>query len=165
MCLVPAVADACDVPVIAAGGLHDGRSTLAAMMLGAEAVQLGSRFVATPESSAHLAFKEAVLAAGEGATSLELKDVTPVRLLHNHFARRVMAAQQSGATPEELRELLGRGRAKRGMFEGDMKEGELEIGQIAAMLHDLEPAASLVRRLVDECRALGAPRLGGRFDF
>ena len=165
MCLVPAVADACDVPVIAAGGLHDGRSILAAMMLGGEAVQLGSRFVATPESSAHLAFKEAVLAAGEGATSLELKDVTPVRLLHNDFARRVMAAQQSGATPEALRELLGRGRAKRGMFEGDMKEGELEIGQIAAMLHDLEPAASLVRRLVDECRALGAPRLGGRFDF
>ena len=88
-----------------------------------------------------------------------------MRLLHNDFARRVMAAQQSGATPDELRKMLGRGRAKRGMFEGDMKEGELEIGQIAAMLHDLEPAASLVRRLVDECRALGAPRLGGRFDF
>ena len=116
MCLVPAVADACEVPVIAAGGLHDGRSILAAMMLGAEAVQLGSRFVATHESSAHLAFKEAVLSAGEGATSLELKDVTPVRLLHNEFARQVIAAQQGGATPEELRELLGRGRAKRGII-------------------------------------------------
>ena len=165
MCLVPAVADACDVPVIAAGGLHDGRSILAAMMLGAEAVQLGSRFVATHESSAHLAFKEAVLSAGEGATSLELKDVTPVRLLHNEFARQVIAAQQGGATPEELRELLGRGRAKRGMFEGDLNEGELEIGQIAAMLTTLEPAGDLVRRLVDECRVLGGSALGGRFDF
>ena len=165
MCLVPAVADACDVPVIAAGGLHDGRSILAAMMLGAEAVQLGSRFVATHESSAHLAFKEAVLYAGEGATSLELKDVTPVRLLHNEFARQVIAAQQGGATPEELRELLGRGRAKRGMFEGDLNEGELEIGQIAAMLTSLEPAGDVVRRLVDECRGLGGSALGGRFDF
>jgi len=165
MCLVPAVADECDVPVIAAGGLHDGRSILAAMMLGAEAVQLGSRFVATPESSAHVAFKEAVLAAGEGATSLELKDVTPVRLLHNEFARQVIAAQQGGATPDELRELLGRGRAKRGMFEGDMNEGELEIGQIAAMLTSLEPAGDLVRRLVTECRDLGGPKLGGKFTF
>jgi len=121
--------------------------------------------VATPESSAHVAFKEAVLAAGEGATSLELKDVTPVRLLHNDFARQVIAAQQGGATAEELRELLGRGRAKRGMFEGDMNEGELEIGQIAAMLTALEPAGDLVRRLVAECRALGGSALGGRFDF
>ena len=165
MCLVPAVADACDIPVIAAGGLHDGRSILAAMMLGAEAGQLGSRFVATPESSAHIAFKESVLAAGEGATSLELKDVTPVRLLHNDFAQQVIAAQQGGASPDELRELLGRGRAKRGMFEGDLQEGELEIGQIAAMLDTLEPAADLVRRLAAECRALGGPALGGRFDF
>ena len=165
MCLVPAVADACDVPVIAAGGLYDGRSILAAMMLGAEAVQLGSRFVATHESSAHLAFKEAVLSAGEGATSLELKDVTPVRLLNNEFARQVIVAQQGGATPEELRELLGRGRAKRGMFEGDLNEGELEIGQIAAMLTTLEPAGDLVRRLADECRVLGGSALGGRFDF
>ena len=165
MCLVPAVADACDIPVIAAGGLHDGRSILAAMMLGAEAVQLGSRFVATPESSAHIAFKEAVLAAGEGATSLELKDVTPVRLLHNDFAQQVIAAQQGGATSDELRVLLGRGRAKRGMFEGDLQEGELEIGQISAMLDSLEPAADLVRRLAEECRALGGAALGGRFDF
>ena len=129
MCLVPSVADACDIPVIAAGGLHDGRSIIAAMMLGAEGVQLGSRFVATLESSAHVAFKQAVLDAGEGATSLELKDVTPVRLLHNPFAREVIEAQQRGATPEELKALLGRGRAKRGMFEGDLNEGELEIGQ------------------------------------
>ena len=165
MCLVPSVADACEVPVIAAGGLHDGRSILAAMMLGAEGVQLGSRFVATPESSAHQAFKSAVLDAGEGSTSLELKDVTPVRLLHNPFAQEVMKAQQLGATPEELRALLGRGRAKKGMFEGDLNEGELEIGQIASMLHDLEPAGDLVRRLVTECRELGGPGLGGRFDF
>ena len=165
MCLVPSVADACDIPVIAAGGLHDGRSILAAMMLGAEAVQLGSRFVATPESSAHVAFKQAVLDAGEGATSLELKDVTPVRLLHNPFAQEVIEAQQRGATPEELKALLGRGRAKRGMFEGDLNEGELEIGQIASMLSTLEPAADLLTRLVNECRALGGPALGGRFDF
>ena len=165
MCLVPSVADACEVPVIAAGGLHDGRSILAAMMLGAEGVQLGSRFVATPESSAHQAFKSAVLDAGEGSTSLELKDVTPVRLLHNPFAQEVIKAQQSGATPEELRALLGRGRAKKGMFEGDLTEGELEIGQIASMLHDLEPAGDLVRRLVTECRELGGPGLGGRFVF
>lgn len=165
MCLVPAVADACDIPVIAAGGLHDGRSIMAAMMLGAEAVQLGSRFVATPESSAHQAFKHAVLEAGEGATSLELKAVTPVRLLHNPFAQSVIAAQQAGASAEELRELLGRGRAKRGMFEGDLTEGELEIGQIAAMIRELEPAGDLVRRLVDECRALGATVGSGRFSF
>lgn len=165
MCLVPAVADACDIPVIAAGGLHDGRSIMAAMMLGAEAVQLGSRFVATPESSAHQAFKYAVLEAGEGATSLELKAVTPVRLLHNPFAQEVIAAQQAGATAEELRELLGRGRAKRGMFEGDLTEGELEIGQIAAMIRELEPAGDLVRRLVEECRALGATVGSGRFSF
>lgn len=165
MCLVPAVSDACDIPVIAAGGLHDGRSILAAMMLGAEAVQLGSRFVATPESSAHRAFKEAVLAAGEGSTSLEMKNITPVRLLHNDFARQVIQAQQSGATDEELHSLLGRGRAKRGMFEGDLTEGELEIGQISAMLDSLEPASDLVRRLAEECRTLGGPALGGRFDF
>ena len=112
-----------------------------------------------------MAFKQAVLDAGEGATSLELKDVTPVRLLHNPFAREVIEAQQRGATPEELKVLLGRGRAKRGMFEGDLNEGELEIGQIASMLSTLEPAADLLTRLVNECRALGGPALGGRFDF
>ena len=165
MCLVPAVADACDVPVIAAGGLHDGRSIMAAMMLGAEGAQLGSRFVATLESSAHQAFKDAVLAAGEGATSLELKAVTPVRLLHNEFARQVIEAQQSGATPEALRELLGRGRAKRGMFEGDLVEGELEIGQIAALLDRLEPAGDLVKRLVEECRSLSSGLADGRLGF
>jgi len=165
MCLVPAVSDACDVPVIAAGGLHDGRSIVAAMVLGADGVQLGSRFVATPESSAHVAFKEAVVAAGEGATSLELKSVTPVRLLHNDFARQVIEAQQRGATPDELRTLLGRGRAKQGMFEGDLDEGELEIGQIASMIYGLEPAGDLLRRLAQECRDLAGPRLGGKFEF
>ena len=157
MCLVPAVADACEVPVIAAGGLHDGRSVVAAMVLGAEGVQLGSRFVATPESSAHQAFKEAVLSAEEGSTSLELKEVTPVRLLDNPFAQRVVAAQQAGASQDELRALLGRGRAKRGMFEGDMIEGELEIGQVSSMLRDLEPAGDIVERLVKECMALAGP--------
>lgn len=157
MCLVPAVADACEVPVIAAGGLHDGRSVVAAMVLGAEGVQLGSRFVATPESSAHQAFKEAVLSAEEGSTSLELKEVTPVRLLDNPFAQRVVAAQKAGASQDELRALLGRGRAKRGMFEGDMTEGELEIGQVSSMLRDLEPAGDIVERLVKECMVLAGP--------
>jgi enoyl-[acyl-carrier protein] reductase II len=165
MCLVPAVSEACGVPVIAAGGLHDGRSVMAALMLGAEAAQIGSRFVATHESSAHLAFKEAVVAAEEGATSLEMKEVTPVRLLHNAFARQVIEAQQRGATPEELRALLGRGRAKRGMFEGDLVEGELEIGQVSAQLREIVPAAEVVARIVAECRALGGPALGGRFAF
>ena len=165
MCLVPAVSEACRVPVMAAGGLHDGRSVMAALMLGAEAAQIGSRFVATHESSAHLAFKEAVVAAEEGATSLEMKEVTPVRLLHNAFARQVIEAQQRGATPEELRALLGRGRAKRGMFEGDLVEGELEIGQVSAQLREIVPAAEVVARIVAECRALGGPALGGRFAF
>lgn len=163
MCLVPAVADACEVPVIAAGGLHDGRSVVAAMVLGAEGVQLGSRFVATPESSAHQAFKEAVLSAEEGSTSLELKEVTPVRLLDNPFAQRVVAAQRAGASQDELRALLGRGRAKRGMFEGDMTEGELEIGQVSSMLRDLEPAGDIVERLVRECMALAGPNWATRW--
>ena len=134
MCLIPSVVDAVEIPVIAAGGLYDGKSMLAAMVLGAEGAQMGSRFVATEESSAHIAFKEAVLSAGEGATTLTLKELTPVRMMHNDLFKRLVEAKQSGASPEELAEILGRGRAKKGMFEGDLIEGELEIGQIASML-------------------------------
>lgn len=154
--LVPAVADACSIPVIAAGGIYDARSTLAAFALGAEAVQIGSRFVASRESSAHQAFKDAVVQAGEGATRLSLKALTPVRLLDNPFAQEVWSAESSHATPEQLAALLGRGRAKRGMFEGDLKEGELEIGQVAAALNDLPRAADIVASIDRGYRALTA---------
>lgn len=154
--LVPAVADACTIPVIAAGGIHDARSTLAAFALGAEAVQIGSRFVASRESSAHQAFKDAVVQAGEGATRLSLKALTPVRLLDNPFAREVWSAESGHATPEQLAALLGRGRAKRGMFEGDLTEGELEIGQVAAALNDLPHAADIVAAIDRGYRALTA---------
>jgi len=156
LCLVPAVADACAIPVLAAGGIHDGRSTLAAFVLGAEGVQIGSRFVATVESSAHPAFKARVIGAQEGDTALGLKQLTPVRLLHNPFAAAVRAAEARGASPEELAALLGRGRAKRGMFEGDLEEGELEIGQVSALLDGLPTAGEVVRTLVSDYRRLTA---------
>lgn len=163
MCLVPAVADACEIPVIAAGGIQDGRTTLAAFALGASAVQIGSRFVATPESSAHDAFKARVVAASEGQTSLQLKPLTPVRLLHNGFYERVRAAEERGATEEELRELLGRGRAKRGMFEGDMEEGELEIGQVSGNIDRILPAGEVVREIVAEYGRLTQGMEDGHF--
>lgn len=165
LCLVPSVSEAVDIPVIAAGGIYDGKSVLATMLLGAEGAQLGSRFVATKESSAHIAFKEAVLAAGEGATTLSLKELTPVRLLHNPFYQQIVKASQEGATKEELAEILGRGRSKKGMFEGDLVEGELEIGQIASMLNDLPSASDVVKSIVNDCRELGAANLGERFKF
>lgn len=154
LCLVPAVAEACDIPVIAAGGIHDGRTTLAAFALGASAVQIGSRFVATPESSAHQAFKQHVVDAPEGATRLSLKALTPVRLLHNPFFEAVVEAEQRGDSPEQLRELLGRGRAKKGMFEGDLTDGELEIGQVSGSIHGLKPAAEIVADIERDYRAL-----------
>ncbi len=154
MCLVPAVSDALDVPVIAAGGIGDSRSIVAAFALGAEGVQIGSRFVATPESSAHQAFKERVIAAKEGDTALRLKPLTPVRLLDNPFAQRVAAAEANGADWEALSELLGRGRAKRGMFEGDLEDGELEIGQVSGQIDAIVPAAKVVEELVQGYQAL-----------
>ena len=154
MCLIPAVSDALDVPVIAAGGIGDSRSILAAFALGAEGVQIGSRFVATPESSAHQAFKERVIAAKEGDTALRLKPLTPVRLLDNPYAQRVAAAEANGSDLEALAELLGRGRAKRGMFEGDLEEGELEIGQVSGQIDTIVPAAQVVEELVQGYQAL-----------
>jgi len=141
MVLVPAVVDAVSIPVVAAGGIADGRSMAAALMLGAEGVQMGSRFVATPEASAHEAFKGEVLSAGEGSTQLTLKELAPVRLLKNPFYAEVAAAYARGAQAEELAALLGRGRAKKGMREGDLVDGELEIGQVAARINELKPAA------------------------
>lgn len=150
LCLIPMVKEAVDIPVIAAGGIGSGRGVLAAMSLGADGVQIGSRFVASEESSAHLAFKNAVVSAGEGDTMLTLKELAPVRLIKNKFYQDVAAAYQAGATRDELIELLGRARAKRGMFEGDLDEGELEIGQISGLIHEVKPVREIVADLLEE---------------
>lgn len=150
MVLIPMVADAVQVPVIAAGGIASGRAMAAAFALGASGVQVGSRFVATPEASSHMRFKEAVVSAGEGDTMLSMKKLTPVRLLKNAFFDAVRAAELKGAGPEELAMLLGRGRAKLGMFEGRLDEGELEIGQVSAMIKDIKPAAEIVKEIWEE---------------
>ena len=165
MCLIPAVSQACQIPVIAAGGLHDGKSILAAMVLGAEGAQLGSRFVASEESSAHQAFKGAVLSAKEGSTTFTLKELTPVRMLHNDLFKKIVQAQQSGASPERLQEIMGRGKAKKGMFEGDIENGELEIGQIASLLKSVRPAGEIVSEIVNDYREIGGAKLGQRFEF
>jgi enoyl-[acyl-carrier protein] reductase II len=153
LCLVPAVVDAVKIPVIAAGGIHDGRSMAAAFALGAEAVQVGSRFVATHEASAHEQFKKTIVQVGEGETQLTLKELTPVRLIKNDFFNRVQEAYKNGASKDELASLLGRGRAKKGIFEGDLIEGELEIGQASAMIRDIVPAAEIVERMMADCKA------------
>ena len=150
ICLIPLVADAVKIPVIAAGGIGSGRSMAAAFALGAEGVQIGSRFVATPESSAHLNFKNAVIEAQEGATELTLKELTPVRLMKNKFYQDIQAAYAQNASTEQLKVLLGRARAKKGMFEGDMTEGELEIGQIASAITEIKPAAVIVDEILAE---------------
>lgn len=165
MCLIPAVVDAVNIPVIAAGGLHDGKSMLAAMVLGAEGVQMGSRFVVTQESSAHIDFKNTVVGLDEGATSLTLKELTPVRMIHNEFYQKVVEAYKAKATTEELADLLGRGRSKKGMFEGDLSEGELEIGQISSMLNEIKPANEVVQNIIDGYKAAGGMKLGKRFEF
>jgi enoyl-[acyl-carrier protein] reductase II len=149
-CLIPMVKAQLTIPLIAAGGIGTGAGMLAAMILGADAVQIGSRFIATPESSAHQQFKNAILASKEGDTMLSLKALTPVRLLKNHFFDQVDAATNAGASAAELNELLGRGRAKKGMFEGDLIEGELEVGQIAGLIHEIKPAAEIVHELMTE---------------
>jgi enoyl-[acyl-carrier protein] reductase II len=153
LCLIPAVADAVSIPVIAAGGIHDGRSMAAALALGADGVQVGSRFVASEEASAHLEFKKTVIQTGEGETQLTLKELTPVRLIKNEFYRQVQQAYATGATEAQLADLLGRGRAKKGMFEGDLIEGELEIGQASAMIREILPAAEIVNRMMTDCHA------------
>ena len=147
MVLIPIVSDAVTIPVIAAGGIATGKQMLAAMVLGADAVQVGSRFVCTPEASSHMAFKEAVLRANEGDTLLSMKKLMPVRLLKNHFFEEIKTAELRGATEEELQKILGRARAKKGMFEGDLEEGELEIGQVSALIKDIKPAAEVVKEI------------------
>lgn len=147
MVLIPAVSRSVAIPVIAAGGLATGRQMLAAMVLGAEGVQMGSRFVASEEASAHIRFKNAVVNATEGDTQLSLKKLVPVRLMKNTFFKKVAEAEERGADKEELLNLLGRARAKRGMFEGDLDEGELEIGQVAAILNNILPAEMIVKNI------------------
>ena len=150
--LVPLVRDAVQLPVIAAGGIADGRAMLAAMALGADGVQLGSRFVCSEESSAHPAFKQFVVDSREGDTLLTLKELAPVRLMRNAFYEEVRQAYARCAGVDELKQILGRARAKRGMFEGDLVQGELEIGQVAAGLNDILPAATIVDRVLHEFR-------------
>ena len=151
--LWPLVAENIEIPMIAAGGISSGKSMLAAMILGAEAVQIGSRFVASEESSAHINFKNQVAEAGEGYTELSLKQLTPVRLLKNEFWQKVKEAEAKCSTKEELAELLGRGRAKKGMFEGDLNEGELEIGQVSANFNEILPAKEIVQQIIEEYMA------------
>lgn len=153
MVLVPAVCKAVTIPVVAAGGIADGRQMLAAMVLGAEGVQMGSRFVASEEASSHPAFKEAVINSEEGDTQLMMKQLTPVRLLRNDFFRQVQEAELRGAGVEELKSLLGRARAKKGMFEGNLEEGELEIGQVSANLDSILPAGVIVKKVWEEFNA------------
>ena len=154
LCLIPAVRAAINIPLIAAGGIATGRGMMAAMVLGAEGVQMGSRFVCTPEASSHDAFKQAVVNANEGDTVLSLKKLTPVRLIKNEFYSKVAAAENNCVTTDELNALLGRGRAKLGMFEGNMTEGELEIGQVSSIINDITPAADVVAQVWQEFTAV-----------
>ena len=154
MVLIPMICKAVNIPVIAAGGIASGRQMLAAMALGADGVQIGSRFVASDESSAHEHFKKAVITTNEGDTLLTMKQLVPVRLIKNKFFKQIEAAQNNCASPEELKQILGRARAKKGMFEGDMEEGELEIGQASAMIRDIKPAAEIVTEILTEYNAV-----------
>jgi len=148
MVLIPMVKDKIEVPLIAAGGIATGRAMLATMVLGADGVQVGSRFVASTEASSHQLFKEKVIYAEEGATQLTLKELAPVRLIKNKFYQDIQEAYAQGATSEKLKELLGKARAKKGMFEGDMDEGELEIGQVSALIHSIDSAKNIISELI-----------------
>ncbi|MCR8669165.1 nitronate monooxygenase [Aestuariibaculum sp. M13] len=148
--LIPMVKEHITIPLIAAGGIATGKAMLATMILGADGVQVGSRFVASEESSAHQAFKQLVVDAKEGDTQLTLKELAPVRLIKNKFFNDIQALYKQSPSVEDLKNLLGRARAKRGMFEGDLEEGELEIGQIAGLIHDIKPVATIVNDIVSE---------------
>jgi len=150
MVLIPMIREAVDIPLIAAGGIASGKAAFAAVALGAEGVQIGSLFAASKESSGHEAFKNKIVESGDGDTFLTMKSLVPVRLLRNAFFEKVRNAELFGASREELSELLGRGRAKKGMFEGDMDEGELEIGQAAAIIHEVKPAEQIVNEIIKD---------------
>jgi enoyl-[acyl-carrier protein] reductase II len=164
-CLIPMVRAEVSIPLIAAGGIGTGKGVLAAMNLGADGVQLGSRFVATEESSAHDNFKQQVVQSKEGDTVLTLKELTPVRLIKNEFYKQVQSAYDANANAEVLKNLLGRGRAKKGMFEGDLNEGELEIGQISGLIHDIKPAAAVVEEILTEYRVALKEQLIDKYNF
>lgn len=151
--LIPMVKNAISIPLIAAGGIATGRGMLAAMVLGADGVQIGSRFVASEESSAHDLFKEYVINASEGDTQLTLKEVTPVRMLKNNFYNTLQLEYQKGTSPYKLRQLLGKGRAKKGMFEGDLDEGELEIGQVCGLINKIQPVKDIVDEIISDFKA------------
>ena len=157
--LIPMVKEQIRVPLIAAGGIANCRGMLAAMILGADGVQIGSRFVASQESSAHQDFKQEVIKAKEGDTLLTLKELAPVRLLKNKFFDQVMELYKTNPSKEQLTQLLGRARAKRGMFEGDLQEGELEIGQVAGLIHQIKPAAQIVSEIIEQFNTLNASRV------
>ena len=148
--LIPMVKEQVNIPLIAAGGIATGKAMLATMVLGADGVQIGSRFVASEESSSHQAFKQMVVEVKEGDTQLTLKELAPVRLIKNNFYNELQELYNNGATKEQLKEFLGRARAKKGMFEGDIENGELEIGQIAGLIHDIKPVAQLVKDIIAE---------------
>jgi len=150
MCLIPLIKQAVDIPIIAAGGIGSGKAMLAAMALGADGVQIGTRFVLSEESSAHINFKQKLLQTKEGDTILTLKKLTPVRMIKNEFYKQIEEAETRCADTEELKTILGRARAKKGMFEGDLTEGELEIGQVVSTIHSLKPAAEIVQEIWNE---------------
>lgn len=154
LCLIPMIRKITSLPLIAAGGISSGRTFLAARILGADAVQIGSRFAASVESSAHPAFKKKIIEAGEGDTMVTLKELTPVRLIKNHFFSMVKEAEERGASKEELTNILGRSRAKKGMFEGDLDNGELEIGQVSAMIDKVLPASEIMKEIILEYNEL-----------
>jgi enoyl-[acyl-carrier protein] reductase II len=158
--LIPGVCEKISIPVIAAGGIATGRQMLAAMILGASGVQVGSRFVASNEASNHINFKNAVINASEGDTMLSLKQLTPVRLLKNDFFRQVQEAESQCASKEVLETLLGRGRAKKGMFDGNLSEGELEIGQVSALINKIQPAAEILEDIWQEYKRLSRVQQG-----
>jgi len=165
LCLIPNVAQEIKIPLIAAGGIGTGRGMLAAMNLGADAVQIGSRFVTSTESSAHENFKLSVIAAKEGDTSLTLKEITPVRLIKNQFYNEVQSAYDNNESIDGIKELLGRGRAKKGMFEGNLNDGELEIGQISGMIDSIKSAKEIVEEITTEFRAALAEQNNEKFKF
>lgn len=164
--LVPGIRRATELPLIAAGGISSGEAILASLVLGADGVQIGSAFAVAEESSAHPAFKNLVINLNEGGTQLSLKKISPTRLIKNKFFGDVQKAEDSGISTEELKNLLGKGRAKKGMFEGDLEEGELEIGQVSGLLNQVEPVAQIIGRMMDEYnRVRHSVQNSGKFSF
>jgi enoyl-[acyl-carrier protein] reductase II len=159
MVLIPQVKQAISIPLIAAGGIANANQMLAAIVLGANAVQVGSRFICTPEASSHINFKNAILNAHEGDTMLSLKKNVPVRLLKNNFFKLINEAEKRGASEDELKTILGRGRAKKGMYEGDLENGELEVGQVASMITQIMPAAQIVEEFIREIQKISLQNL------